>query len=137
MLFMIYNIYSGHNSNEPPTQEIQDTNTRSRYYAEHFNTNGANNEAKMDYELDNIQAENYELMAVNAPVPPPIPKINARPKKPNLNTHHSTHYVRSSEQHNVSKPVIQSHMHSKFHGRVQQQPHVRPGSLEKIYEIPL
>lgn len=85
----------------------------------------------MNYELHNVQAENYELMA---PVPPPIPKINARPKRPNLSTLDSAHYVHSGRQRNVCK---KSQMHSKFHGRVQEQPQVHSRSLEKIYEIPL
>ena len=83
----------------------------------------------MNYELDNVQAENYELMA---PVPPPIPKINARPKRANLSTLDSVHYVHSGRQRNVCKPVTMSQMHSKFHGRVQQQPQVHSGSLEKF-----
>ena len=130
--------HSDHDSNEPPTQEMQVTDTGYRYQTENFNTGGTNNdlEEKIEFEQDDVPMDSYEEMEVNAPVLPPKPLPKAPPKKPNVNTLDSTRYVRSSGQQNIRKTATMPQMRPQIHGRVQQQPPVHAESPEIIYEVP-
>ena len=123
--------HSDHDSNEPPTQEMQDTY---RYQTEMFNKGGTHNDSK-DFEQDDVPMDSYEEMEVNAPVLPPKPLPKALPKKPTVNTLDPTRYVHSKGQKNVRKTATMPQMRPQIHGRVQQQPPVRAESPEVIYEV--
>ena len=112
---------------------MQDTD---RYDTENFNTSESNNDEKIDHELENVQAQGYEIMSPNISVPPPIPKPNTQSKKPNLSALHSTHFIHTSGHQTVHKPTTMAQRHPQCHGRVQQQLQLQSGSPERFYEIP-